>query len=152
MRRRVWTFVRQADLLFSFQLSLPSMIRLGDSDTDLPRNIYDDEFDEDCTELPPSRPMNEATPVSYMINKARLAFGFGRVVEHIQSVTNYSYEDVMKIDNSLREVQELLPDHLKLRSMQDSVLDPAALIMQRFNVRTQPSHTFPHQLCFFIPS
>jgi len=152
MRRRVWTFVRQADLLFSFQLSLPSMIRLGDSDTDLPRNIYDDEFDEDCTELPPSRPMNEATPVSYMINKARLAFGFGRVVEHIQSVTNYSYEDVMKMDNSLREVQELLPDHLKFRSMQDSVLDPAALIMQRFNVRTQPSHTFPHQLCFFIPS
>lgn len=36
MRRRIWTFVRQSDLMFSFQLGLPSMIRLGDCDTALP--------------------------------------------------------------------------------------------------------------------
>lgn len=135
MRRRIWTFVRQADLLFSFQISLPSMIRLGDCDTDLPRNIYDDEFDEDSKELPPARPTSEATPVSYMIVKARLAFGFGRVLEHTQSVAASSYEEVMKIDNSLREVRDTLPDHLRVRSMQESALDPAALIMSRFSVR-----------------
>lgn len=39
MRRRVWTFVRQSDLLFSFQVGLPSMIRTVDSDTEL-RGIY----------------------------------------------------------------------------------------------------------------
>jgi hypothetical protein len=153
MRRRVWTFVRQADLLFSFQLSLPSMVRLGDCDTDLPRNIYDDEFDEDSTDLPPSRPLNEATPVSYMISKARLAFGFGRVVEQISSVSNCTYEEVMKMDNNIREIRDTLPDHLKFRSMQDSVLDPAALIMQRFNVRIlfHPDRTFYNRLFRLLP-
>jgi len=56
MRRRVWSFVRTGDLLFSFQMALPPMVRLGDSDTDLPRNIYDHEFDETSTTLPPPRP------------------------------------------------------------------------------------------------
>ena len=76
MRRRIWTFVRTADLLFSFQVALPSMIRIGDSDTELPSNLFDDEFDEDSTSLPPSRPATEATPISYMIAKGRLSFGF----------------------------------------------------------------------------
>lgn len=29
MRRRVWSFIRQLDTLFSFQLALPSMIRVS---------------------------------------------------------------------------------------------------------------------------
>ena len=134
IRRRIWAFVRQADILFSYQIGLPSMIRIGDSDTELPRNIYDDEFDEDCKELPPARPPNEATPVTFMIAKARLAFAFGRVLEHVQSIQHSPYEEVMKIDNGLREVRDSLPEHLKVRSMQESALDPAALIMSRFGV------------------
>ena len=134
MRRRVWTFVRQADLLFSFQLSMPPMIRTGDSDTDLPRNIYDNEFDEDSTELPTSRPNNEATPVSYMISKAKLAFGFGRVMEHVNSLQALSYEEVMKIDNGLREIFQSLPEHLQVRPMKDMQLDPMALVTARFGL------------------
>lgn len=60
MRRRIWTFVRQADLLFSFQLGLPSMLRSADSDTELPRNLYDDDFDEDCKELSKSAGLEES--------------------------------------------------------------------------------------------
>ena len=135
MRRRVWTFVRQSDLLFSFQVSLPSMIRIGDSDTDLPRNIHDDEFDEDTKELPPSHPSSEITTTSYMIAKARLSFGFGRVLEILNSVSPASYEEVMKTDNGLREINESLPAHLKFRSMQDQTLDTVTLILSRFNLQ-----------------
>lgn len=134
MRRRIWTFVRQADLLFSFQTSMPPMIRTGDSDTDLPRNIFDDEFGEDSKELPPPRSPSESTPVSYMIAKSRLAFGFGRVMEHMNSVHAGSYEEVLKIDAGLREIFESLPEHFHLRPMQDMQLDPLLLIMARFGV------------------
>ena len=91
IRRRVWTFVRQSDLLFSFQIGLPSMIRLGDCDTELPRNIFDDEFDEDIKVLPPSRPFTEATPVSYMRAKATMAFAFGKVIDVVRKKLAHSH-------------------------------------------------------------
>ena len=134
IRRRVWTFVRQSDLLFSFQIGLPSMIRLGDCDTELPRNLFDDEFDEDTKVLPPSRPFHEATPVSYMRVKATMAYTFGKVVERLQSVTPITYEEVMALDQSLRETRAEYPPHLRLRSIEDSLMDPGALIMQRINL------------------
>ncbi|OAP63192.1 hypothetical protein AYL99_02419 [Fonsecaea erecta] len=136
MRRRVWTFVRSADLLFSFQVALPSMIRIGDSDTELPRNIYDDEFDEDSTSLPPARPASEATPISYMIAKGRLSFGFGRVLEEINGVNRKGYDEVLKIDRGLRDIYESIPDHLKLRPMAEQTLAPISLIMARFSLAT----------------
>lgn len=134
MRRRVWTFVRQADLLFSFQISLPSMIRIGDSDADLPRNIYDEEFDEDTRILPPSRPTSEPTPVSYMITKARLAFAFGRVLEEVNGVRSKPYDEILKIDKGLREIFEAVPDHLKLRPMNEQYHLPVTHIIGRFHI------------------
>jgi len=136
MRRRVWTFVRSADLLFSFQVALPSMIRIGDSDTELPRNIYDDEFDEDSTSLPPSRPATEATPISYMIAKGRLSFGFGRVLEEVNGVNRKGYDEVLKIDRGLRDIYESIPEHLKLRPMSEQTLAPISLIVARFSLAT----------------
>ncbi|KAK5467939.1 hypothetical protein LTS15_000912 [Exophiala xenobiotica] len=136
MRRRIWTFVRSADLLFSFQVALPSMIRIGDSDSELPRNIYDDEFDEDSTSLPPARPASEATPISYMIAKGRLSLGFGRVLEEINGVNRKGYDEVLKIDRGLRDIYESIPEHLKLRPMAEQTLAPISLIMARFGLAT----------------
>jgi hypothetical protein len=135
MRRRVWTFVRQSDLLFSFQVGLPSMIRTVDSDTELPRNLYDDDFDENCKELPPSRPANEPTPISYLIAKARLAYVFGRVTELTSSVQSESYDKVMELDAELRRARDLIPEHLVIRPFEECQLDPSNLIMSRFGVR-----------------
>lgn len=134
MKRRVWTFVRQADLLFSFQISLPAMIRIGDSDTDLPRNIHDEEFDEDTTVLPSSRPISEPTTVSYMITKARLAFGFGRVLEEVNGVRSKPYEEILKIDKGVRDTLEEVPDHLKLRPMSEQYHLPVTHITARFHL------------------
>ena len=134
IRRRVWTFVRQSDLLFSFQISLPSMIRLGDCDTELPRNLYDDEFDEDTKELPRSRPPSSPTPVSYVIAKAEIAFAFGKVVESLHAVSSCTYDDIITLDNNLRQAYTNTPPHLRLRPMSECMMDPAPIIMQRFNL------------------
>ena len=134
IRRRVWTFVRQSDLLFSFQVGLPSMIRLGDCDTELPRNLYDDEFDEDSTSLPPSRPNSEPTPVSYMRAKAHMSFAFGKVVERLHLVSSCPYEEIMALDQELRDARAELPPHLRMRTLDESLMDPGALVMQRFNL------------------
>lgn len=136
MRRRVWSFIRTGDLLFSFQIALPPMVRLGDSDTDLPRNIYDDEFDENSSTLPPPRPQTEATPISYMIAKSKLSFGFGRVLEEINGVQRKSYEEILKIDKALREIYDTVPNHLKVAPMAEQKLVPLAVVQARFSLAT----------------
>ncbi|OOF96380.1 hypothetical protein ASPCADRAFT_206573 [Aspergillus carbonarius ITEM 5010] len=135
MRRRVWSFVRQADLLCSSQMGLPNMIRSSDSDTDLPRNLYDDDFDENCQELPPSRPPNEPTPISYLIAKSRLTFVFGCVAESTSPLqTTSSYDKVMELDAELRRARDLIPEHLLVRPIEDCPLESPNLILSRFAV------------------
>ncbi|CZT22718.1 related to transcription activator protein acu-15 [Ramularia collo-cygni] len=135
MRRRVWTFVRQCDLLISFQFGLPAMIRCDHVDTQIPRNLYDDELYEDMKSLPPSRAVFEATPMSYMITKSKMAYLFGRIVERAQSVSNPpSYDETLKFDAELREARSSHPPLLQMRSFQESARDPANLIMQRFGL------------------
>ncbi|KAL9100228.1 MAG: hypothetical protein Q9163_004367 [Psora crenata] len=134
LRRRVWTFVRQSDLLFSFQIGLPSMVRIGDSDAELPRNLFDEEFDEDTQVLPSSRPPSEPTPVSYMRAKAIMSYAFGKVVEQLHRVTCCSYDEIMELDQSLRDALAESPPHLRMRNFEDSKEDPGALVMQRFNL------------------
>jgi hypothetical protein len=141
MRRRIWAFIRQADHLFSFQVGLPGMIRCGDCDTENPHNLYDEDFDEDCTELPPERPLSEPTPVSYIIAKCRLAYAFGRVLEYSQKLKGSSYEEIMAIDSELRRACDMIPEHLQVKPMSQCHDDPPYLIIARFGVslRLSPS-------------
>lgn len=134
IRRRVWTFVRQSDLLFSFQIGLPSMIRLGDCDAEVPRNLFDEELDEDMKAIPPSRPVTEATPVSYVIAKASIAYAFGKVIESLNSLTPCTYDDILVLDQNLRDARAEFPPHLRLRTIEESMLDPGILVTQRFNL------------------
>ncbi|KAI9782128.1 MAG: hypothetical protein M1839_005475 [Geoglossum umbratile] len=134
MRRRVWTCVKHMDLSFSFQLGLPSLVRSNECDTDIPRNLFDEEFSEDITELPPSRPLTEPTPISYMITTASMMSIFGRIVELFNSLEPRMHEDVMKLDAELREEREVVPPHLRFVPIEESATEPAALIIQRYNL------------------
>jgi len=134
MRRRVWTTIRQADLMFSFQFGLPAVARADCIDTEIPRNLYDDELFEDMTSLPPSRPDTEVTPMSYMIAKARMSYKFGEIVDRILSITNPpSYEEISELDRQLRHERSMIPPHLQLRPFHDTN-DPANCILQRFGL------------------
>jgi hypothetical protein len=136
MRRRVWSFVRQMDTMFSFQLALPSMIRDGDCDAADPRNIFEDEFGPDSKVLPPARPFTEPTPVSYMITKSKIMYEFGIILEEVSSLRgkSVSYDDILKKDNRLQELRNNMPPHLRLRPIEECTHDPSNLLMQRFHL------------------
>jgi hypothetical protein len=134
MRRRLWTVVRQCDLLFSSQAGLPPMIRSNEFNTELPRNLYDDELYEDMKTLPPSRPRTEPTPMCYVIYKAQLVHIYGKIVEDMQSLTPTPYEQVMKLDQNLRDTQAEIPPIFKMRPIEESLRDPSSLVMQRYNL------------------
>jgi hypothetical protein len=134
MRRRVWAAVRSIDLLFSAQAGLPPIVRPRDTNTEVPRNIYDDELSEDMKILPLSRPEHEATPTLFLINRTRLIYKLGEAVELTDTLTCSTYEAIMKLDAEARELHDNISPHLKMRSMDDSARDPSTLIMQRFTL------------------
>ncbi|KAK6342808.1 hypothetical protein TWF718_008194 [Orbilia javanica] len=151
MRRRLWNVLSCMDLLESIRIGLPSIVRAGESDAMLPSNIHDYEFDEDSKSLPPSRPMNEHTPMSYMIAKSKLANVFGRAVQMINQIKPAPhYDDILRLDAEARKVYSSMPDFLKFKPLEESRMDHTALIMQRYglNILHQKSLLIMHRPYF----
>ncbi|KIH90260.1 C6 transcription factor [Sporothrix brasiliensis 5110] len=134
MRRRTWALVRMCDVMFSHQVSLPNMIYDHDCDTQLPLNIFDEEFGPNTKVLPPSRPNSEPTPIAYMIAKVKLCLELGNILQATTRVGKpVPYEEILRYDARLREIKEEIPSHLKLQPLEGSQ-DPLTLIIARFNI------------------
>ena len=132
MRRRLWAFITQADILFSFQIGLPSMVKISNSDVGLPRNLYDEQLHEDRASLPPSLPSSEATPVAYLINKTRLVRAFAKVLKEANRKDIMPYERVLELDKGLRQLYAHIPDMYKMRPMVAQQEDSLQLVRSRF--------------------
>ncbi|KAB5586215.1 fungal-specific transcription factor domain-containing protein [Coniochaeta sp. 2T2.1] len=65
MRRRIWATLQSFDMQASFDHGLPSLLASLPINVKAPRNIDDEDFDEDTEELPESKPTTEYTYASY---------------------------------------------------------------------------------------
>ncbi|KAG8631869.1 hypothetical protein KVT40_001009 [Elsinoe batatas] len=135
MRRRHWHQMFMVDLLISFQLGLPSLMRAITSDTKPPSNLHDSDISAKMTVLPPSRPANELTPVSYIIAKVDLCRVFSQVYDMTQSPTLPSHDQVIRLDNELEAAKEELPMQVQIRPLHQFVADKPETIMWAFNLR-----------------
>ncbi|KAK8039688.1 hypothetical protein PG993_008099 [Apiospora rasikravindrae] len=134
MRRRVWLNIVQVDALMSYQNGYPSMISSEYCDTNVPRNLEDSDLRMDMTALPPSRPLNEQTPVLYVIVKAGVMAVFKKIVAHTQSVSVKPYTQTLLLDNEMNQAYSAVPDLLRRRDIKQSFLDHPVLIWQRCTI------------------
>ena len=134
MRRRCWAVLRQFDLLNSYQMGLPTSTQSVNSDTALPRNLQDWDFDEASTVLPATRPETEATPMLYSLVKARLNAAFEEILKHELSFKIPSDQKIAALDAELRQIHEAVPVPFKSRSMVQSFADTPNIIMMRANI------------------
>ena len=134
MRRRCWAVLRQLDLLNSYQMGLPSSTQSLNSDTALPRNLQDSDFDEASTALPVARPETEATHILYFLVKAGLMAAFEEILKYESSFKVPSDQKIAALDAELRQTHEAVPLPLKLRSMAQSFSDTPNVIMMRANI------------------
>jgi Fungal specific transcription factor domain len=134
MRRRTWTIICQLDTLTAFQAGIPKQSQSWQSDTELPRNILDEDFDENSIELPPSKPDSVKTQTTYLISKARVMTVFGQIADLAYSRHPISYEKVLELDRKLEEAHELIASPLRMRPLNQSVTDNAGLIMKRYTL------------------
>ena len=134
MRRRCWAVLRQLDLLNSYQMGLPSSTHSLNSDTALPRNLQDSDFDEASTALPAARPETEATHILYFLVKARLMNAFEQILEYESSFKVPSDQNIAALDAELRQTHKAVPLPFKLKSMAQSFADTPNVIMMRANI------------------
>ena len=134
MRRRVWAVLRQLDILISFQVGLPRSIQDWQQDVELPRNISDQDFDESTTELPPSRPETELTPMAYIRGKSRLMAVFGKISDLAYSREPATYDETLALDQQLNEAHELVAPVFKMRPLDQCIVDPPYQILRRYTL------------------
>ncbi|KAJ9491144.1 hypothetical protein VN97_g2088 [Penicillium thymicola] len=134
MRRRVWLQIFQLDALLSFQLGLPSMIPAECCDTHVPRNLNDADLQVRMSALPPSRPSSEYTPFLYFTSKAGVMSIFKKIVAHTISLATPSYSRTLTLDAEMRGAYSLLPDSLKRRDTNQSLMDSSEMILNRCNI------------------
>ena len=131
MRRRSWAMIVQLDLITSSQVGLPRMIKPWQSDTAEPRNLLDDDFDEDLTELPTPRPDTDLTPMVYFLMKNKLLSVCAAISDLTASTRPSSYAEVMRIDQLLHEVRRAIPSGLQLRPISKSITDNSDIVIKR---------------------
>jgi hypothetical protein len=134
MRRRVWTTVSMIDILISFQLGLPSMVRTITTDTEPPRNLLDRDFNPSSKVLPPGRSTDELTPASYARTKVGIVRIFAQAAELGHSTVPAKHEEVMKLDNELEIASKNMPSLLKMPEMSELVTDAPEQLMCRINL------------------
>lgn len=113
MRRRLWASIHGSDILHSFLLSLPPIISQGDSDCGMPMNIKNEEFGEDM-ELPPSRPLHEATEATYLIVKYELLLVLEKILQFARGKGNNQPQSLKELERSLQEARQKVPPHLQI--------------------------------------
>ncbi|KAI1652307.1 uncharacterized protein F4817DRAFT_10341 [Daldinia loculata] len=131
MRRRTWAALYQANLIFASQMGLPSILKDNQIDTEEPHNLADSDFDEGTTELPPSRPETEVTPVLYIITRSRISRLWEKVRDLATDTRPHKYEETHVMDQRVQADQLRIPPPLRMQPIHLSIADPPNLVMQR---------------------
>lgn len=131
IRRRIWALILQLDALTSYQMGLPAMVQDAHCDTKPPRNLLDEDFGPGTTQLPPSRPESEVTPILYVINKVRLSVCFREIYSRVSLGGSDDYAEIVALHQRLLAAHESISPRLRLSSLQDTVtVQPHILLRQ----------------------
>ncbi|KAF9774223.1 hypothetical protein IL306_007791 [Fusarium sp. DS 682] len=134
MRRRVWGVLQQLDILTSCQLGLPSLIQESQCDTRLPRNINDEDFGPDSTQLPPPRPETQGTGVLYTRVKVRMMSIFRTIFDQVSLGKTDDYNEIMALDQKLHQMHQSMPTCYKIAKLEDCFMVPPYLLIRRYNL------------------
>lgn len=133
MRRRLWLGIVQCDIMLSFQVGLPAMIPWGIEDVHLPRNFCDEDFDENSSSLPLSRPMSETTNISFFLAKQPLLDCFARVASYSQKPFPRD-EEIAALQQGLNRARAELPPIYRIRPINEALVEPSFLAIQRYAI------------------
>ncbi|KIW97496.1 uncharacterized protein Z519_01080 [Cladophialophora bantiana CBS 173.52] len=107
-RRRVWAILVGWDMYLSIQSGLPRMINHSLCDTADPRNLFEEDLDENLVDLPPPRSGSAKTVSQFHVAKNQLLSIFGAINDLTMSVNLSPYAEVLRLDNILTSAYEMI--------------------------------------------
>ncbi|PLB51403.1 hypothetical protein P170DRAFT_433411 [Aspergillus steynii IBT 23096] len=134
MRRRVWMYLSLLDHYISLQAGLPPTTIQSSSDTDEPRNLTDDDLDPSMTTLPLARLPTEKTHILFPATLNRIMFVGAEIIGKVCSVRGVPYDEVRRLDATLRQLRATVPAPLRFQPLGDSIADAPTTIMDRYNI------------------
>ena len=110
MRRRIWATVQEFDMQASFDHGLPTLLSQLHYDTNPPRNLDDEDFDDTTTVLPPSKPPKEYTFSSFQ-HLARQSLPLRLELSRLLTgpTSDIDYDQVIRYTNDLTQEIDSLP-------------------------------------------
>lgn len=110
MRRRIWATVVEFDMQASFDHGLPTLVSQLHYDTNPPRNLDDEDFDETTTSLPPSKSCKDYTYSSFQ-NLARQSLPLRLELSRLLTgpLSDIDYDQVIRYTNDLTQEIDSLP-------------------------------------------
>ncbi|KAH7355167.1 fungal-specific transcription factor domain-containing protein [Rhexocercosporidium sp. MPI-PUGE-AT-0058] len=133
VRRRVWFTIRSVDLSLSSRHGMPPIVHEEDCDVDIPSNLTDDDFDEDCPELPPEGSFTAPTPVLFYIQSAKVFQTLCRINRRALGVKPSTAELVKELSEALDSWHESIPPCLAYRPITTTAF-------------TDANHTIMHRI------
>ncbi|EQK98212.1 N-terminal binuclear Zn cluster-containing/DNA binding domain-containing protein [Ophiocordyceps sinensis CO18] len=116
IRRRLWFTIVDMDLHMSLACNLPCLVREGDFSCRPPRNLNDSELFLGMHELPPTKPIDQATDNQMQVYAAMTLGARMRVAPLINRIdTMRDYQEVVevgaKLERFLDDINYVFPRH-----------------------------------------
>ena len=132
MRRRVWMFACEYDILTSYQVGMTSLINRSMCDTARPANLLDSDLS--MKRIPPERSSEEYTGMLMALCYSNLTDIFADVTFPAHTLTFPKTSDTKSLQDRLDISREHLPQKLKKVPIDDSFMDPPELILDRLRL------------------
>ncbi|KAI0442478.1 hypothetical protein F4803DRAFT_519129 [Xylaria telfairii] len=135
LRRRIWAMLYHLDIATSGQLGVPRLINDTFVDTAEPRNLFDSDFNPSLTELPPSRPDTEPTPMLVVLSKLRTGRMYTAVSSIVTNTQPPTYAQVLQVDRQLEDMFLKIPEYCRIKARSDSIADPPQILLHRIFIQ-----------------
>lgn len=150
IRRRVWSWLAQVDVLLASYLGLPRHINERHTDTALPTEIADEEIYPEMKQLPKCRPSDKPSAAGFLNCRAQLTKLLAQVTDYATSFHELSYEKVSELNRALDEQARQLPDWLCRLTASNERIDEIMRVNQALEIHTlvQRSYIVLHRRFF----
>lgn len=136
MRRRVWVMIRHLDRQVACQFGVPASVQSNAADISAPHNLLDSDFNESITELPPSRPPTDLSPINTFVMKNKLMSVFDVIYAHAINILSPADDDdeLNDLESLLKSEHGSIPEAFKMKPISLSINDPPHLRMSRITL------------------
>lgn len=133
LRRRLWMTLYQMDFFTSTQVGLPRIIKDAQCDTRAPGHFFENDIGVDDVELPPERPLSDATPLLYVIRR----YDIIKVAAEIYDATEAgppTSDTIAMLDAKLQCTINSIPEWMRYKSLSTLIADDPVTIHHQISL------------------